>query len=250
MIIHNKSFFFPLSLSFHHVFLIQEIYDEYTAHNEMNMNMNMNMNEYSLMESKYAEDNVDDIMFRDDSNWDNAHDFVYDGTHFIRKCKSFLGINWCYCKSPNSPLPWPCFNLPKHKKHKIKVKIKADTNKDFDVKVSVKHGKKTNAIQAQYNEYNEYNYYDDLAQQIRTNNNLNGVDRAYFENDANWNSVSSSSSSFSTENNDLIHGGLTKVTRKCKQMGLLWSCFCQGLDKTIFKCNMNQYQIGIYYLEI
>ena len=152
------------------------------------------------------------------------------------------------------PLPWPCFGLPKNKnknkskKKQIKVKVKANTNdhEDLKVKISVKHhGNKNDAIQSQFNQYNYYDddYYDDDSRI----NNFNGkIDRAYFENDANWNYVTSSSSSFSQENNDLIHGGLTEVTKKCKQIGASWNCFCQGLDKTVFKCNMFPYQIGIY----
>ena len=81
------------------------------------------MNEYWLME-KYTEDNVDEIMFKDDSKWDTEHEYIYDGTHFIRKCKSFIGINWCYCKSKDMPLPWPCLVLIKKKSKNNKLKSK------------------------------------------------------------------------------------------------------------------------------
>ena len=54
--------------------------------------------------------NVKAKLFADDSLWDTVS--MYDGNQFVKKCKSILGINWCYCRSRESAWPWPCFGLP------------------------------------------------------------------------------------------------------------------------------------------
>lgn len=246
---HNAFLCFVYNLSFLHndfsfnLFLEQENYDEYDNYNDIH-----DMNEYALME-KFAEENVDEMMFEDDKIWDSEKQFTYDGTHFVRKCKTFLGISFCYCKSGNMPLPWPCFGLPKQNKNKKQVKVKVNANtdndQDMEIKVSVKHypkkdeiktkSKTNDALQSEYNEY----YYDNEYNQK--------VDRAYFENDANWNFVTSSSSYGSQENDAIYHANAYHVTKKCKQMSGSWNCFCQGFDKIVFECNSNAYQIGNGY---
>ena len=170
---------------------------------------------------KYSESNVDEEMFRDNTNWDTQNEFFFDGTHFIKKCKAFLGINWCYCKANDMPLPMPCFgHLQRH----------------------IKHIKNNDAVQEGYNQY----YYDN-DNDYNNNNNQMKVDEKYFANDANWNFVSSSSSYGTQENMQTFHGDLYGVTKKCKQMmSGSWTCYCQGLDHMIFTCNASPSEIGKY----
>ena len=62
---------------------------------------------------------MDEVVFGDDSNWDKEIKFDYEGAHFVKKCKHFLGINWCYCKSNEMILPIPCFGAISKHKHSV-----------------------------------------------------------------------------------------------------------------------------------
>ncbi len=181
---------------------------------------------YDDILNEYSEINVDDRMFGDKSNWDIATEFMFDGVHFTKKCKRFIGINWCYCKSEDMALPIPCIGM----KHVKKIENKKG-----------KKGKYLATHNAFKRKYNGYSQYDD-SNQIQQQN----IDRSYFENDANWNFITDSSSYGTQENMKMLHGDLYHVTKKCKQMNGLWNCYCQGLDKVVFACNTNEYEIGIH----
>ena len=93
-------------------FPFQENYDESASHNDMR--------EFATMDT-LSRARIDEQMFSNDANWDKERSFMYQGTHFTKKCRHFLGINWCYCKSPNMLLPIPCFGESASKKNSNKL---------------------------------------------------------------------------------------------------------------------------------
>eukprot|EP01084_Bolivina_argentea_P033627 62177_1 len=122
-------------------------------------------------------------------------------------------------------LPLPCFGINNKNKKKDK-----DNKKDTKTQLNTH-----SALKRQYNKYTQY---DD---NIKTLNDK--IDRNYFENNANWNFITDSSSYGRQENMNMLHGSLYHVIKKCKQMNGMWNCYCQALDKVVFKCNTNANQI-------